>query len=274
MLRFLFWNLNRKRLAAAIGHIVRSREVDVVLLAENVIPPGEVVWALNSTGTADYTYAPGQCERIDVFSRLSGRMLVPVHESRHWSIRHLRLPGRTSIVVAAIHGISKAHWKDDSQAHECIRFADDLRRSEQEVGHGNSLVIGDLNMNPFESAMVSAVGLNASMSRAIAHRGARTVQGRSYHFFYNPMWGHFGDLAASPPGTYYREESEHVGYFWHMFDQVLLRPTLLQYFEHENLEIVSQIAPGGVQTSLLSSRGVPDASIGSDHLPIVLGLTV
>ena len=42
-------------------------------------------------------------------------------------------------------------------------------------------------------------------------------------FFYNPMWGHFGDALDGPPGSYYDARSEAVAYFWNVFDQVLIR---------------------------------------------------
>jgi hypothetical protein len=79
-------------------------------------------------------------------------------------------------------------------------------------------------MNPFEDGIVAANGLNAVMSRDVAARESRRVQRKDYTFFYNPMWGHFGDATDGPSGTFYRGSSEQVEYFWHMFDQVLIRP--------------------------------------------------
>lgn len=274
MLTFLFWNLGRRPLERAIRDIVRSRDIDVVILAENAIPPAHILVEMNQGADDVFHFAPGQCHKVDVFCRFSSRFLSPLSESGRWTIRRLELPGRPQMLVAAVHGVSKLHWDSDSQGHECIRFSEIIRDAEETVGHQNTLVIGDLNVSPFEPGVVSAMGLHATMARDIARQGARTVQGAEYPFFYNPMWGHFGDLASSPPGTYHRKESEHVAYFWYMFDQVLLRPDLLPYFEHRNLEIVSQIVPGDPGTSLLSGRGTPDEHVGSDHLPLVLGLTV
>ena len=48
-------------------------------------------------------------------------------------------------------------------------------------------------MNPFEHGVVAANGLNAVMARKVAARDTRTVLAHEYPFFYNPMWGHFGD---------------------------------------------------------------------------------
>ena len=95
-------------------------------------------------------------------------------------------------------------------------------------------------MNPFEDGMVSANGLHAVMSQGIAQRGSRTVQGKAYPFFYNPMWSYLGDASAGPPGTFYYENAQHKTFFWNMFDQILLRPDLLEFFAAENLQIVER----------------------------------
>ena len=68
------------------------------------------------------------------------------------------------------------------------------------------------------------MGLHGVMSRNVASRELRTVQGQKYPLFYNPIWSLMGDLNQGPPGSYYYESSQHVEHFWWMFDQVLVRP--------------------------------------------------
>ena len=82
------------------------------------------------------------------------------------------------------------------------------------------------------------------------------------------MWGQFGDLTQGAAGTYYEHRTEHVSYFWNMFDQVLLRPELLPYFQNENLNILTHDG----EMSLVSDSGLPDDTLASDHLPILFSL--
>lgn len=122
-------------------------------------------------------------------------------------------------------------------------------------------------MNPFEYGMVGAGGLHGVMDRRIAVRGSRKVRGESRMFFYNPMWSKLGDAGPSPPGTYFYNAGSYVSYFWNMFDQVLVRPALLNSLPSDGVNIVTEIAG----TSLLTDWGRPNSEV-SDHLPIVCSL--
>lgn len=123
-------------------------------------------------------------------------------------------------------------------------------------------------MNPFEYGMVGADGIHGVMDRQIAARGMRVVRGENRRFFYNPMWNYFGDMAPGPPGTYFYDTGSQVNMYWNMFDQVLMRPELLNAFSHQNIRIITEVGPD----SLLSKSGRPNTNYGSDHLPILLSL--
>ena len=112
-----------------------------------------------------------------------------------------------------------------------------------------------------------ASGLHAAMTKATARERKRTVGGTQYRYFYNPMWGHFGDRTPGPPGTYYYSRGADVSYFWHMFDQVLIRPDLIERFDDETLQVLA--AAGS--TPLIGQNGRPTAS---DHLPISFKLNL
>lgn len=96
------------------------------------------------------------------------------------------------------------------------------------------------------------------------------MAGREYPFFYNPMWNHFGDANESPPGTYYYAGSRHKEFFWQMFDQVLLRPDLIELFELGALKILDKDGT----SSLLTEHGLPNNNVISDHLPILFKLNL
>ncbi len=127
----------------------------------------------------------------------------------------------------------------------------------------------DFNANPFESPVSSTGGMHAVSSRAIARGKPREILSHDYPYFYNPMWNLFGDEPlGSAPATYYYRGSDPHELYWHMLDQVLVRPALLDRFDVGALKIVTAV--DGV--ALTKAAGVPNRSQFSDHLPVVFGV--
>ncbi len=271
MTTFLFWNLYKKPLQEIVANLARRHEIDVFMLAECSISPDTLLNALNQPDALEYHHvsSPG-CTKIELFTRFPYEFIPTMHDESRLTIRHLKLPGLTDILLAVTHLTSKRNQSSLSQGFECTRPADDIRAMEQEIGHSRTILVGDLNMNPFEGGIVAARGFNGVMCRNIvARRGTRTIQSVEYPFFYNPMWSLLGDASPGPPGTYYGNVSEQVGYFWNMFDQVLIRPDLLECFNNDDLKILDSVG----DISLLSRNGLPNKSI-SDHLPILFKLNL
>ncbi|MGO9117708.1 MAG: hypothetical protein ACLQPD_08865 [Desulfomonilaceae bacterium] len=269
MTSFLFWNLNRKPIQTLVSRLAGRYEVDVILLAECSITPTVLLKELNQNATASYHYVPQLgCTKIQIFTRFSRRFIRAVYETDRLTVRHLKLPGLTDVLLAVTHFISKMHWSEHDQGLECGPLAESIRKTETKVGHSRTILVGDFNMNPFEFGVVSAGGLHAVMSRWDAEREERIVQSKRYPFFYNPMWSLLGDASIGPPGTYYYNDSAHNVLFWNMFDQVLVRPALLDRFHNVDLEVLT----GDGSVSFLTPRGLPDSNLASDHLPILFRL--
>ena len=265
---FLFWNLNRKPLQDFIRRLIRVHNVEVIVLAESPIPHVQILQTLNAQEGTWFHVSDSECKALNLYTRFPPHFLKACSENSRMTIRHMSLPARTDIILVAAHFISKLHWSDASQSFECQEIVREIEKAEKVLNNKRTLFIGDLNMNPFESGLVSANGFNAVMARGVASRQTRTVQGRTYQFFYNPMWGHLGDRGKGPPGTYYQARPEHVTYFWNIFDQVLLRPELLSSFQNGDTQILTT---DGI-TSFLNDKGFPNTSIVSDHLPVLVKL--
>jgi hypothetical protein len=245
--------------------LAEAQAIDVIVLAECTVPAARMLETLNVRDRGAFHLAVGLCKAITIFTRFSGEFLRPTFESARISIRSLVLPARLPVLVAAVHLPSKLYWSAESQALECTELRRRIHLEEEKAGHHRTILVGDFNMNPFESGLAGAAGLNAVMSRRVASRHTRTVQGRDYRYFYNPMWGHFGDAKGHTAGSYFYDAAEHVNYYWNVFDQVMLRPELAERFDPSRLSIVTTI---GAQ-SLVRPDGTPDRTAGSDHLPLV-----
>ncbi|MCI0690586.1 hypothetical protein L0337_01115 [candidate division KSB1 bacterium] len=244
-------------------------KIDVVLLVECIVPPEVMLTALNEKRIKKYHYAPGiGCKKVEIFVRFSSEFIQPIHEEDRLTIRHLALPGKLDLLLAVTHFPSKLSWSESSQALECIELARSIRFAEKKISHSRTVLVGDLNMNPFEDGVISAHGLHGVMSRSLANKKSRIVQSKEYAFFYNPMWNLLGDATPGAPGTFYYNDSQPIVFFWNMFDQVLIRPDLLSIFHNEDLKIITVDKNG----SFLSKQGIPDKDRLSDHLPIFFKL--
>ncbi len=264
MISVLFWNVGRLSRYSAIAHLAQANEVDILLLAEVVDEHSVLLEELNKP-QRNYSFSPGIANtKVLAFTRFPDRFFSPSWETDRLTIRRLTLPGVEEVLLAVVHFPSKLHWSERGQAMECAVLGAQIREEEARAGHQRTVLVGDLNMNPFESGMVSANGLHAVMDRRVARESSRVVQGKEYPFFYNPMWGLLGDGSRGPSGTYFLRQAEQEVYFWNMFDQVLVRPALLDHFDFNDVAILDHTGA----ESLVNDSGVPDRNVGSDHLPV------
>jgi hypothetical protein len=208
--------------------------------------------------------------RLTFFIKYPARCFKMVRDDGGVAVRRLIPPVGIEILLVTVHLPSKLYASENDQVLNSVRVARVIQEAEAKVRHSRTIVVGDFNMDPFEHGVVGAEGLHAVMDRRIALRGDRVVQEKSYKFFYNPMWGRMGDQSKGPPGTYYFNSSSPVNFFWHTFDQVLIRPELLKFFPDTQPEVLDKVG----DLSLLSANGIPNNSFGSDHLPLLFEVEI
>jgi hypothetical protein len=268
-LNVLFWNVGKKDLTEQIVNLARSKEVDILVLAENETEDEVLVQALNDQSeTVFFVNRSLLCEKIVIFSRFAPEYVTPVRENNRLTIRRFQPPGYPEILLAAVHLMDKRSADSTTQREEARRTAIILKDTEREYQNERLLLMGDFNMNPFEEGMIMAGGFHGSMSSQVAQRKSRTIQNDVYGYFYNPCWGLLGDLRSEISGTYYYNSGGHICYEWNVFDQVLLRPSLIENFVKDRLEIIDS---DGVN-SLVTEIKRPHRDVYSDHLPLFFTL--
>lgn len=276
MVTFGFWNVDSLRnlqadereLPRLAADLALERSLDILFLIECAIPFQPLLAAFKRR-----EYYPISCaERFKVLARFDSRLmnrLPPPVPSDRFDIWHLALPLQEDVLLSVVHGLDKRNNSASKQELFLQQVVAALSYYENRVGHDRSIVLGDFNANPFESPIASALGMNAVISRAIAQSAPRRIFDQSYPYFYNPMWNLYGDEPrSSAPATYYYRGSDPHELYWHMMDQVLIRPSLLNRFDVGALEIVTAVQG----TPLTGARGIPDRTRSSDHLPVVFAM--
>lgn len=266
-MNFLFWNLCRKPLKKHIRSLIKTHNTDVLILVEpNKINDYDLLIEINTDVEYPFSIVPSSTSRIRLYSRLS-EYITNLGDQKYVQIHQISPPIGDDILLVSAHLPSKLWEKDAAQDFLCPRYASFIREKEKSVGHSRTILVGDLNMNPFQNGVVAAEGIHAIMDCKTARKNSRIVKGARREFFYNPMWSYFGDISPGPPGTYYNDKQGMICYFWNIFDQVLVRPQLLDYFDKSSLKIVTEAG----DITLYNDKGVPDKKI-SDHFPIVFKL--
>jgi endonuclease/exonuclease/phosphatase family metal-dependent hydrolase len=273
MLTFLFWNLRGNQeatwpareagLRLYLTRLVAGHGVDVLLLAESRFDPAALAASLGTP-----FHAPAGSGRVQLISRLPAGAVRDASSdvSRRLTIWRLAPAGAEEMLLATVHFPSQAHWTREDQLAEAGVLARRIEEAEDARGHERTLLVGDLNMDPYDPGVLAAHGLHGLMTRGLARPEGRVVAGRRYRIFYNHMWSLFGDGTPGPAGTYFDEGGGRpVAPFWHIFDQVLVRPALA-----DRLTDVRVLADDGTET-LVTGRGRPREAV-SDHLPLLFSL--
>lgn len=177
---FLFWNLHRRDLRDSLRRLAVRHEVDVFVLAE-CDSIAAVLLGLNPEGgKADYVFAEGagQNEPIQIFTRFPSSFQEAVQTAPRFTIRRIGLPGKPDILLAAAHLLSGLYADKIDRFTGAQRFAQTIQETEREAGHNRTVVVGDLNMNPFDDGVAGSSALHGVMTKDIARRETRMVQNR------------------------------------------------------------------------------------------------
>lgn len=262
-LTVLFWNLAGKDLGDQLSTLAVQQRADIIAVCEakslsrEFLPNSPAAWAEAAPIVAGH--------KIRLFFRGSNFRVQRVHEHGLERIIIARIILKhTELLLAVVHLGSKASWSHNHLFAESLVIAGELRKVEARFRHRRTIAVGDFNMNPYEPGMMAAAGFHAVMTKRLALNEDRTVQEETYPFFYNPMWGCFGDRTPGPSGTYFFRNSDQLAPCHHIFDQVLLRPSLLSSTP-ERVHILETCG----DAPLCDDKGRPDRVRFSDHLPVV-----
>jgi hypothetical protein len=277
MAGFLFWNLygrqqsNRERrereICAALTRLVLRHRIDVLVFSECEVEEPQLQLAFDAAGQGNYVCPPSRSRRIKIWTRYPPEAVIDRYNGRvsnRITIRELRLPGTDSILLVGVHlKDRRTIHTEEGRGLSTIEVREAIRRVEASTGHRRTILVGDLNMNPYEAGVVGTQALHAVMTRDLARSMEGLAARDRYPCFYNPMWSCFGDRSPGPSGThYYPNADEPTNHFWHIYDQVLIRPDVLDRFTGVT------ILTGDGEESFVTPGGRPRAGVYSDHFPL------
>ena len=276
----LFWNIQKKNITQNAVRLVQHYGANILLLTE-ANPKQDTEGLLHALNQAlmpsEKKFLPIEWkEKPKTATAMTNLLVVTNLEPNVWeqcivrnryAIWALSLPGRQRfhLIVAHFPGIQQD--QGDKQRESAIALRRDLESVEDmalKPGEKKlSVIIGDMNANPFDAGITGVYGLNATHLKEVADRQFRTANGQRHSYLFNPMWRFLG---AAPWGTFYYDGSNPIRYDWSILDQVLVRPEMMQYFDKRDVpDVWIPITDGVVDLN----PGVLDKDTAMpDHRPI------
>src|SRR5260370_720415 len=112
-------------------------------------------------------------------------------------------PSGVEGTMVLIHGFDRRNYDDSTRRSLFRRVREAVQRREETRDHKRTILAGDFNAQPFDSAMSAADGLHAIGVRSVKANANRAIRGAAsaMDFFYNPMWRAYGQQPQSEAGT-------------------------------------------------------------------------
>lgn len=268
----VFWNINKRTdVYDAVADMIAENNSDIAAIAElnndnEAYKLLVVILAKIPTYRLQTPVNPGRKNFVYVYYNDATVELNSQYDSAYIHVKRINLRGKENAIYAIFHHHgSKMSNKDNEQTDSAETMVQHINDFEKESAEYQRLFLcGDFNMNPFEEGLIKAKALHSVSSKTLLKKHYRKIDGTQYPIFYNPMWSFFGDNSkGTTPGTYYYSGSKQREYFWNIFDQVLVRPAIVDIFDESKLNILASIK--GIS---MLKNGLID-KVYSDHLPIV-----
>ena len=243
MLKILLWNVNKKNLSQEINDLVNSHNINLLIIIEFGDYEEVILKNLQSLNNDFLCISNKIFDKARIFTSINELNIEEIYGHSRYGLYHLVHNSFNDLLMGVVHFPSKLNWGDsDDHSGLCTSLREDLELKELELEHSRTFILGDFNMNPFEKGLLSAVGLNNTSSREIALVGERQVLTKPFKYFYNPMWNFFGEFSkGSVSGTHYFDTYKYINLHWNIYDQILLRPDIIDLFDENNLDILREI---------------------------------
>lgn len=275
-LTFLMWNLKTKgnKFLDAFDELYFEQKPDFLLLIESDIEDSYVE-----------NLSQGHLKSVMLNEKKSIRLYVNpkynvnlINEEEVEDGKYRQIKDRliffqcdidgTKILLVGAHFPSKFNNPHNTQFKIMKRWMGWITAQEIICETENTIIWGDLNLNPFDIAIYRDGGLNAHAT--IQHKT------RVKPVFYNPMWSTLGDFiyksnTEKVPGTFFYDlpMDNDDDFHWNSIDGVLIKKDFVKHFSKKDLEIIVK-----TNSHVFSNLYDIDSKNYSDHLPLKFKLLI
>jgi len=252
-MKVLVWNINHNKVDDLLSQAAEDEKLDIIVVIEPNSNPGSLIPKINQKKVR-FVHNSDSCLHVELYSRFNQPQIKNIYSSKRTTSWNIEVGLNQELTIIATHFVDKWSNTYEDQIVKIHDLLEEISLIESKLKHRNVILIGDFNLNPYDSIMYAPHQLHAISCRKTVKRLAIRKNG---DVFYNPSWNLFGDNAGVP-GTYYRSTTSTP--YWFILDQVLIRPDLIDNFDSSKLKVLSKIGA----KKLTSSAGIPIKKY-SDH---------
>lgn len=265
-IKFLLWNIYNKNFIDVLTEVIMENEIDVIAMIE--CEKLDVQALLNLLHRQHY-----EMRLVEIYPDNSNIKLLaknpikitPKKESDHFSVYKIWYGGDL-LLLSILHLCNGMYKEESARNFRASLICQQIEKIEDEVygeRERKGLVIGDFNLQPYSYGIAGVLSFNATMSIEKAKKVYRKIGVEKRRFYYNPVWDLMGKNNLVQ-GSYYNDsDGQDKSIFWYAYDEVLLRPYLIDRFNWDNFKYITKTK----NRSFLIRKSI-DKKKYSDHLPL------
>jgi len=224
-MKLIFWNTKLCNEFDVIKSILTSETPDLLFLAEfdqNLLLSN--LFTLNSIDYEHYLN-PG-CDKIIIIKKKNLVNIELSLQHKDYSALYFK---KINLYIISLHMPSQMSYNLDALKYNISEFKFEFENYIGNSVEKNILLIGDFNVNPFESPIVHFDGLSATNTRNF--NVIKTFRSKQKYIYYNPTWKLYTDNDF--PGTFVKKRPS--GSVFDVIDHHYLDQVILSYRLKENL---------------------------------------
>lgn len=259
-MKYIFWNTHKnKDINIYLEKMILEYQPDFIGLVEYSSNGKSLVDRLSAHGSK-YTYITSIASRCHIIWRGDIKEIVHCSDHSYYTVKKVPF-GKVWQIIVVVHFPSKRNYDPETNAEIFRDIKKDINKA-KEIGSINKVIImGDFNMNPFDTPMIEATSIQAISSREIVLRKKnRKYKEKERELYYNPMWNFLGD-EKKPTGSFYYATSENKAMYWNTLDQFIVNAELADCVLLDKIKFID-VVNGEV---LMDEKGKP---LVSDHFAL------
>ena len=175
-MKFAFWNVHQNTMINNyIVDLIYENGIDIIVLAEYNDHEQKLRNQLIDKGIYMEKYITSGCDRIKMYGSIQN--VMPANQNKYYSVQIID----NKYILCGMHlpsRIYSEHWERRNIVIDMI--VADINELEKKFKLENTIILGDINENPYDSGCLNATKFHGIPSGEDAQKGSRSIMGKTF----------------------------------------------------------------------------------------------